>query len=53
VDFSKARDLFGIIFKIPGPNYKIMDCGLISTNGRGLISSDLGFSRIYFAAEIP
>jgi hypothetical protein len=22
VDFSEARDLFGIIFQIPGPNYK-------------------------------
>jgi hypothetical protein len=36
VDFSKARDLFVIIFQIPGPNYKIMDCGLISKKLRGL-----------------
>jgi hypothetical protein len=36
VDFSEARDLFGIIFQIPGPNYKIMDCGLISKKPRGL-----------------
>jgi hypothetical protein len=36
VDFSEARDLFGIIFQIPRPNYKIMDYGLIFTNGRGL-----------------
>jgi hypothetical protein len=30
VDFFEARDLFVIIFQIPGPNCKIMDCGLIS-----------------------
>jgi hypothetical protein len=36
VDFSEAKDLFGIIFQIPGPNYKIMDCGLISKKSRGL-----------------
>jgi hypothetical protein len=46
VDFSEARDLFGIIFQIPGPNCKIMDCGLIFTNGRGLITNRLGF-RIF------
>jgi hypothetical protein len=36
VDFSEARDLFGIIFQTSGPNCKIMDCGLISENVRGL-----------------
>jgi hypothetical protein len=36
VDFSEARDLFGIIFQIPGPNCKIMDCGLILKKPRGL-----------------
>jgi hypothetical protein len=36
VEFSEARDLFGIIFQIPGPNYKIMDCGLILKKPRGL-----------------
>jgi hypothetical protein len=46
VDFSEARDLFGNIFQIPGPNYKIMDCGLIFTNGSGLIANRLGF-RIF------
>jgi hypothetical protein len=36
VDFSEARYLFVIIFQIPGPNCKIMDCGLISKKPRGL-----------------
>jgi hypothetical protein len=36
VDFSEARDLFGIIFQILGPNCKIMDCGLILENMRDL-----------------
>jgi hypothetical protein len=36
VDFSEARDLFGIIFQILGPNYKIMDYGLILEKMRGL-----------------
>jgi hypothetical protein len=36
VDFSKARDLFVIIFQIPRPNCKIMDCGLILKKLRGL-----------------
>jgi hypothetical protein len=30
VDFSEARDLFGIIFQFWGPNCKIRDWGLIS-----------------------
>jgi hypothetical protein len=36
VDFSEARDLFEIIFQIPGPNYKIMDSGLILEKMRDL-----------------
>jgi hypothetical protein len=36
VDFSEARNLFGIIFQIPGPNCKIMDYGLILKKMRGL-----------------
>jgi hypothetical protein len=32
VDFSEARDLFVNIFQILGPNYKFLDCGLISEN---------------------
>jgi hypothetical protein len=46
MDFSEARDLFGIIFQISGPNCKIKHCGLIFTNGRGLIANRLGF-RIF------
>jgi hypothetical protein len=30
VDFSEARDPFGIIFQFGGPNCKIRDCELIS-----------------------
>jgi hypothetical protein len=36
VDFFEARDLFVIIFQIPRPNCKIMDCGLMSKKPRGL-----------------
>jgi hypothetical protein len=35
-EFSEARDLFVIIFQIPGPYCIIMDCGLISKKPRGL-----------------
>jgi hypothetical protein len=36
VDFSEARDLFVNIFQISDPTAKIVDCGLISENPRGL-----------------
>jgi hypothetical protein len=36
VDFSEARDLFGIIFQFQWPNYKFSDCGLILKKLRGL-----------------
>jgi hypothetical protein len=41
VDFSEAMDLFVIIFQIPGPNYKIMDRGLILEKPRGLFAKFL------------
>jgi hypothetical protein len=36
VDFSEARDLFEIIFQIPGSDCKFLDCGLILEKMRGL-----------------
>jgi hypothetical protein len=53
VDFSEARDLFGIIFQILGPNCKIMDCGLISKKPRGLNAKclKLDFPGIVFLKE--
>jgi hypothetical protein len=36
VNFSEARDHFGIIFQIPGSDYKFLDCGLILKKMRGL-----------------
>jgi hypothetical protein len=53
VDFSKARDLFGIIFQIPGPNCKIMDCGLILEKMKGLSAKcqKLEFPEILFLKE--
>jgi hypothetical protein len=34
VDFSEVRDLFGIIFQIPGSDCKFLDCGLITNKHR-------------------
>ena len=53
MDFSEARDLFGIIFQIPGPNCKIMDCVLISKKPRGLNGKcqKLEFPGIIFPKE--
>jgi hypothetical protein len=53
VNFSEARDLFGIIFQILGPDCKFMDCGLISKKLRGLSAKcpKLDFSGIVFLKE--
>jgi hypothetical protein len=53
VDFSEAKDLFAIIFQIPGPNYKIMDCELILKKLRGLNEKcqKLEFLEIIFLKE--
>jgi hypothetical protein len=41
MDFSEARDIFVIIFQIPGPNYKFLDCGLITKKHRGFFAKFL------------
>jgi hypothetical protein len=53
VDFSKARDLFGIIFQIPGSDFKLLDRGLILEKPRGLSAKCLkwDFSGIVFLKE--
>jgi hypothetical protein len=53
VDFSEARDLFGIIFQIPGSDCKFLDCGLILEKPRGLSAKcpKLNFSGIVFLKE--
>jgi hypothetical protein len=53
VDFSEARDLFVIIYQIPGPNCKTMDCGLILKKLRGLNEKcrKLEFLGIIFLKE--
>jgi hypothetical protein len=55
VDFSEATDLFGIIFQNPGPNCKIMDCGLILEKMSGLSAKcqKLEFTGIVFLKENP
>jgi hypothetical protein len=55
VDFSEARNLFGIIFQISGPNCKFLDCGLISKKPRGLSVKclKLDFLGIVFLKENP
>jgi hypothetical protein len=41
VDFSDARDLFGIIFQIPGSDCKFLGCGLITKKHRGFFAKFL------------
>jgi hypothetical protein len=41
VDFSEARDIFGIIFQFWGPLCETLDCGLISKKLRGLFAKFL------------
>jgi hypothetical protein len=41
VDFSKARDLFGIIFQIPGSDCKFLDYGLITKKRMGFFAKFL------------
>jgi hypothetical protein len=55
VDFSEARDLFGIIFSIPGPNCKIRGCGLILKKLRGLSAKmlEIGIFRNCFSKGKP
>jgi hypothetical protein len=53
VDFSEARDLFVIIFQIPRPKCKIMDCVLIleKPSGLNVKCPKLYFSGIVFLKE--
>jgi hypothetical protein len=53
MDFSEARDLFGIIFQFWGPNCKIRDGGLILKKLRGLSAKcqKLEFLGIVFLKE--
>jgi hypothetical protein len=55
VDFSEARDLFVIIFQIPGFDCKFLDCGLILEKSRGLNEKmpKIRISRNYFAKGNP
>jgi hypothetical protein len=38
VDFSEARDLFGIIFQIPGSDCKFLDCRLVTEKHKGFFA---------------
>jgi hypothetical protein len=53
VDFSEARELFRIIFQVPGSDCKFLDCGLILKKPRGLSAKclKLDFPGIIFPKE--
>jgi hypothetical protein len=55
VDFSKTRDLFGIIFNFQGPNCQIRDYGLILKKMRGLSAKcqKLEFPEFVFLKKNP
>jgi hypothetical protein len=55
VDFSEARDLFVIIFQIPGSDCKFLDYGLILEKLRGLNEKmpEIRISRNYFPKGNP
>jgi hypothetical protein len=55
MEFSEARDLFGIIFQFRGPNCKIRDYGLILEKLSDLSAKcqKLEFSGIVFLKENP
>jgi hypothetical protein len=51
VDFSEARDLFGIIFQFWGPNCKLRDFRLILKKLRGLSAKNArnwNFQELFF-----
>jgi hypothetical protein len=57
VDFSEARDLFGIIFQFWGPNCKIRDCRLITKKLRGFFAKmlgniEFGFSDLFHNGKV-
>jgi hypothetical protein len=55
VDFSEARDLFGIIFQFQRPNCKIRDGWLILKKLRGLSAKmpEIGIFRNCFSKGKP
>ena len=46
VDFSEARDLFGINFQIPGSDRNFLDCGLITKKHGGFFGKTPGNNEL-------